>query len=76
MRSAGDKSTAAWRDVIQHLVERPVAALRLAMIDGSAGLAALREPWPTLAMQRCTAHKPRISKRRRRSGCAEELAEA
>jgi transposase-like protein len=28
------------------------------MIDGRAGLAAaLREQWPALAIQRCTAHK-------------------
>src|SRR6266850_4274596 len=58
VRLAGDESTAAWRDVIRSLVDRHVGAPRLAMIDGSAGLAAaLREQWPSLAIQRCTTHK-------------------
>ena len=40
------------------MVERQVGRPLLAIIDGSAGLAAaLREQWPTLAVQRCTAHK-------------------
>lgn len=57
-RLAGDERTAAWRDVIRRLVDRHVGAPRLAMIDGSAGLAAaVREQWPSLAIQRCTAHK-------------------
>src|SRR5438128_9560315 len=57
VRLAGDESTAAWRDVIRSLVERQVGRPVLAIIDGSAGLAAaLREQWPTLAIQRCTAH--------------------
>ena len=60
VRLAGDESTAAWRDVIRSLVDRHVGTPRLAMIDGSAGLAAaLREQWPSLAIQRCTAHKLR-----------------
>lgn len=58
VRLAGDESTAAWRDVIRSLIERHVGVPRLALIDGSAGLAAaLREQWPALAIQRCTAHK-------------------
>ena len=57
---AGDESTAAWRDVIRGLVERQVGQPLLAIIDGSAGLAAaLREQWPSLSIQRCTAHKLR-----------------
>ena len=40
VRLAGDESTAAWRDVIRILVDRHVGTPRLAMIDGSAGLAA------------------------------------
>src|SRR5437762_2725645 len=56
VRLAGDESTAAWRDVIRSLAERHVGRPLLAIIDGSAGLAAaLREQWPTLAIQRCTA---------------------
>ena len=39
---------------------RHVGLPRLAVIDGSPGLAAaLREQWPALAIQRCTAHKLR-----------------
>ena len=54
------EGTAAWRDVIRSLVERQVGRPLLAIIDGSAGLAAaLREHWSTLAIQRCTAHKLR-----------------
>jgi putative transposase len=60
VRLAGHESTAAWRDVIRSLVERHVGTPRLAIIDGSAGLAAaLREQWPALAIQRCTTHKLR-----------------
>ena len=60
VRLAGDESTAAWRDVIRSLVDRHVGTPRFAMIDGSAGLAvALREQWPSLAIQRRTAHKLR-----------------
>jgi putative transposase len=44
----------AWRSA------KSVGRPRLAIIDGSAGLAtALREQWTTLAIQRCTAHKLR-----------------
>src|SRR3989442_6336897 len=58
VRLAGDESTAAWRDVIRSFAERQVGRPLLAIIDGSAGLAAaLREQWPTLAIQRCTAPK-------------------
>lgn len=60
VRLAGDESTAAWRDVIRSVVERHVGTPRLAIIDGSAGsVAALREQWPALAIQRCTTHKRR-----------------
>ena len=60
VRLAGDESTAARRDVIRSLVERHIGTPLFGVIDGSAGLAAaLREQWPTLAIQRCTAHKLR-----------------
>jgi putative transposase len=76
VRLAGDESTAAWRDVIRSLVDRHVAAPRLAMIDGSAGLAAaLREQWPSLAIQRCTAHKLRNLEAKAPVRLREELAE-
>src|SRR6266567_2676866 len=76
VRLAGDESTAAWRDVIRSLVERQVGRPLLAIIDGSAGLAAaLREQWPTLAIQRCTAHKLRNLEAKAPVCLREELAE-
>lgn len=76
VRLAGDESTAAWRDVIRSLVDRQVGVPRLAMIDGSAGLAAaLREQWPSLAIQRCTAHKLRNLEAKAPVRLREELAE-
>jgi transposase-like protein len=76
VRLAGDESTAAWRDVIRSLVERQVGRPLLAIIDGSAGLAAsLREQWPTLAIQRCTAHKVRNLEAKAPVRLREELAE-
>jgi transposase-like protein len=76
LRLAGDESTAAWRDVIRSLVERHVGTPTLAMVDGSAGLAAaLREQWSTLAVQRCTAHKLRNLEAKAPVRLREELAE-
>ena len=76
VRLAGDESTAAWRDVIRGLVERRIGRPLLAIIDGSAGLAAaLREQWPTLAIHRCTAHKLRNVEAKAPVRLREELAE-
>jgi transposase-like protein len=76
VRLAGDESTAAWREVIRGLVERHVGTPALALIDGSAGLAAaLREQWPTLAIQRCTTHKLRNLEAKAPVRLREELAE-
>jgi putative transposase len=76
VRLAGDESTAAWRDVIRSLAERQVGRPMLAIVDGSAGLAAaLREQWPTLAIQRCTAHKLRNLEAKAPVRLREELAE-
>jgi putative transposase len=76
VRLAGDESTAAWRDVIRSLAERQVGRPLLAIIDGSAGLAAaLREQWPKLAIQRCTAHKLRNLEAKAPVRLREELAE-
>ena len=76
VRLAGDESTAAWRDVIRSLAERQVGRPLLAIIDGSAGLAAaLREQWPTVAIQRCTAHKLRNLEAKAPARLREELAE-
>jgi transposase-like protein len=76
VRLAGDESTAAWRDVIRSLAERQVGRPLLAIVDGSAGLAAaLREQWPTVAIQRCTAHKLRNLEAKAPVRLREELAE-
>lgn len=76
IRFAGDESTAAWRDVICSLVERHLGTPRFALIDGSAGLAAaLREQWPTVAIQRCTTHKLRNLEAKAPARWREELAE-
>jgi transposase-like protein len=76
LRLAGDESTAAWRDTIRSLVERRLGVPALAVIDGSAGLrAALREQWPTLAVQRCTTHKLRNLEAKAPKRQREELVE-
>jgi transposase-like protein len=76
LRLAGDESTAAWRDTIRGLVERHLGVPALAVIDGSPGLrAALREAWPTLAVQRCTTHKLRNLEAKAPKRQRDELAE-
>jgi putative transposase len=76
VRLVGDESTAAWRDVIHSLVARHIGVPALAVIDGNPGLAAaLREQWPTLAVQRCTTHKLRNLEAKAPARLREELAE-
>jgi putative transposase len=76
VRLVGDESTAAWRDVIHSLVARHIGVPTLAVIDGNPGLAAaLREQWPTLAVQRCTTHKLRNLEAKAPGRLREELAE-
>ena len=76
VRLVGDESTAAWRDVIHSLVARQIGVPALAVIDGNPGLAAaLREQWPTLAIQRCTTHKLRNLEAKAPARLREELAE-
>ncbi|MPZ21759.1 MAG: hypothetical protein GEV06_28325, partial [Luteitalea sp.] len=76
LRLVGDESTAAWRECIQGLVARRLGTPVLAVIDGSAGLAAaLREVWPTLAIQRCTTHKLRNLEAKAPTRLREELKE-
>jgi putative transposase len=76
LRLVGDESTAAWRECIQGLVARHIGTPGLAVIDGSAGLAAaLREVWPTLAIQRCTTHKLRNLEAKAPTRLREELKE-
>lgn len=76
LRLAGDESAAAWRDVIQQLQARHLGTPALAVIDGNPGLAtALREAWPALPVQRCTAHKLRNLTAKAPARLREEVAE-
>jgi putative transposase len=76
LRLVGDESTAAWRSVITKLTERQLAMPALAVIDGNPGLAgALREQWPGIRIQRCTAHKLRNLEAQAPAALREELQE-
>jgi transposase-like protein len=76
MRLVGDESTAAWREVVQQLQARHLGTPVLAVIDGNPGLAtALREAWPAIAIQRCTAHKLRNLTAKAPARVREEVAE-
>jgi putative transposase len=76
LQVAGDESAAAWRGVVEDLVRRHVGTPALAVIDGSPGLAtALREQWPQLPIQRCTAHKLRNLEAKAPAQLREELSE-
>jgi transposase-like protein len=76
MRIAGQESAAAWRELLQSLVERHLGTPTLAVIDGNPGLlTALRAQWPELAIQRCTNHKLRNLLAKAPAHLREELAE-
>ena len=76
MRIAGQESEAAWRELLQSLVERHLGTPALAVIDGNPGLrAALQKQWPEIAIQRCTNHKLRNLLARVPAHLREELAE-
>jgi len=76
MRIAGQESAAAWRELLQSLVERHLGTPSLAAIDGNPGLqAALRAQWPEIAIQRCTNHKLRNLLAKAPAHLREELAE-
>lgn len=75
-RLSGSESASGWREAIADLSERGISVPRLAVIDGSAGLEkALREVWPKIAIQRCTAHKLRNIEGRAPVRMREELKE-
>jgi putative transposase len=76
MRIAGQESEAAWRELLQSLVERHLGTPTLAVIDGNPGLlAALQAQWPEIAIQRCTNHKLRNLLAKAPAHLREELAE-
>jgi putative transposase len=76
MRMAGEESAAAWREVVESLVARHVGVPVLAVVDGNPGLGtALRTAWPTIEIQRCTAHKLRNLQAKAPARWREELTE-
>lgn len=76
LRMAGEESAAAWREVVESLVARHVGVPVLAVVDGNPGLStALRTAWPTLEIQRCTAHKLRNLQAKAPARWREELTE-
>jgi transposase-like protein len=55
---AASESTASWTTIVQGLAQRGLAAPKLVILDGNAGLIrAVRETWPGVDVQRCTNHK-------------------
>jgi putative transposase len=76
MRMAGEESAASWGEVIASLTRRNVGRPLLAIIDGNPGLrSALLKEWPTIAIQRCTAHKLRNLTSKAPARLREELKE-
>src|SRR5512139_156751 len=60
LRAMGGESEAAWRMVLDDLVQRGMAVPALAIVDGAPGLeAALAALWPEVPVQRCSVHKER-----------------
>lgn len=76
IRMAGEESGASWTEVLASLVRRKMATPVLAIIDGNPGLhAALQQQWPSIAIQRCTAHKLRNLTAKAPARLREELKE-
>jgi transposase-like protein len=76
LRLAGEETAAGWREVVESLVKRHIGRPALALVDGNPGLAdALREQWPKMPIQRCTAHKLRNLLAKVPAALREELTE-
>lgn len=76
MRLVGEESAASWTEVVANLVARHLARPVLAVIDGNPGLSsALRVHWPSISIQRCTAHKLRNVQAKAPARLREELTE-
>lgn len=76
MRMAGEESGASWSEVLASLVRRKMSTPVLAIIDGNPGLhAALEKQWPSIGIQRCTAHKLRNLTSKAPARLREELKE-
>jgi transposase-like protein len=76
LRMAGDESQAAWSEVLQKLIARNIGMPELAVVDGNPGLTvALETTWPSVRIQRCTAHKLRNLQAKAPAAQREELSE-
>ena len=56
---AAAEATASWGGLLTDLQRRGLPAPLLVVTDGHAGLKKALEAWPTVRVQRCTAHKGR-----------------
>jgi putative transposase len=74
LRLAPSESLKAWEGVLEGLVRRGLAAPRLVLVDGNAGLIrSVREAWPGVELQRCTRHKLENLLSKAPKHCHEEL---
>jgi putative transposase len=73
---AGEESCASWGEILDRLEKRHITTPVLAVIDGNSGLeTALCKQWPTINIQRCTAHKLRNLQSKAPARMQEELTE-
>lgn len=71
---AASESTASWTAVVHGLANRGLAAPKLVILDGNAGLSrAVKETWPGVDVQRCTNHKWENLKAKAPKHCHPEL---
>jgi transposase-like protein len=60
VKTMGGESKAAWRALLDDLVQRGLTTPELIIVDGAAGLEkALAALWSDMPVQRCTVHKHR-----------------
>ena len=59
LQLAAAEATASWGGLLADLQQRGLAPPLLVITDGHAGLKKALEAWPTVRVQRCTAHKGR-----------------
>ena len=57
LQVAVSEAATLWNAVLSDLHRRGLAAPRLLVVDGHAGLKKAREVWPDVQVQRCTTHK-------------------
>ena len=59
LQLAAAEATTSWGGLLADLQQRGLPAPLLVVTDGHAGLKKALEAWPTVRVQRCTAHKGR-----------------